>query len=126
MRAPPPASTIPRSTRSAAKFRRAFFEGEFDTFDDLLDGFSQTFSDFNGVDPFCDRQACDLVAAAHFHFQFVIAERIGGADGHFDLFSRSGADHQIVGTAHVVDDALVEFIPGDAQASGTRQYRREK
>ncbi len=42
---------------------------------------------------------------------------VGGADLDLDVLGGAFADHEIVGAAHVIDDALVEFIAGDADAA---------
>ncbi len=91
------------------KFGRAAFERDAHGLDDGADGVAHGLADFLGSDVDRLGQAGHGVAALDLHRQLGL-ERVGGADGHLDLFRRALADQQVVGALHVVDDGEVDLV----------------
>ncbi len=93
-RAPPPVSTMPLSTMSAASSGGVRSRATEHGLDDGVDRLGQRFADLVGVDHDGLRNAGHQVAALDLHRQLLL-ERVGVADGHLDALGRLLADGRL-------------------------------
>ena len=97
-----------------ARFWRCAFQRALDGTLDFRNGVVECLRDFPVVDFHRDRKPLHEVTALHFVIFWRIVQVLDGrADFDLDTFGSGLSDGEVVLTAHVVDDVVVELVASD-------------